>query len=89
MKTRHVFGLWLGLVMAVGFTAPPVHAQCPMCKRNVESSMENPETAKGRGLNNGILYLLAVPYLLVATGGVLWFRHVRKQKQLARAGLDA
>ena len=44
--------------------------------------MNNPETAKGRGLNNGILYLLVMPYLLI--GGVIFFvaRGYHKRKKL-------
>lgn len=53
-----------------------------MCKINVKASMNNPETAKGRGLNNGILYLLVMPYLLI--GGVIFFvaRGYHKRKKL-------
>ncbi len=53
-------------------------AQCPMCKTAVESGMENGHT-KGRGLNKGILYLLATPYLAVAAvGGIWYFKNKRK-----------
>ncbi len=41
-------------------------AQCPMCKMSAESNMQQGGTA-GRGLNTGILYLLALPYLVVGT----------------------
>jgi len=36
-----------------------------MCKINVEASMES-GVGKGHGLNQGITYLLFVPYLLVS-----------------------
>ena len=40
-------------------------AQCAMCKANAESSLRNgPSVA--RGLNSGILYLMTIPYLLLA-----------------------
>jgi hypothetical protein len=42
-------------------------AQCAMCRAVLESG-EN--TAVAEGINNGILYLMAVPYLLV--GGVFF-----------------
>lgn len=40
-------------------------AQCAMCKASVESSQGQKNSVAG-GLNTGILYLMAVPYLLIA-----------------------
>jgi len=42
------------------------YAQCSMC-RAVLQSEEGQATAKG--INNGILYLMAIPYLLVGLVG--------------------
>ena len=53
-------------------------AQCPMCKASVESGMED-ENAKGKGLNDGIIYLLATPYLAIAAIGGAWY-YKRKTK---------
>ncbi|PCJ67898.1 MAG: hypothetical protein COA58_01800 [Bacteroidetes bacterium] len=47
-------------------------AQCPMCKTAIESGMKDGHT-KGRGLNDGILYLLATPYLAIAAIGGVWY----------------
>ncbi len=44
----------------------PMDAQCPMCKMAAESNMKSGGMA-GQGLNQGILYLLALPYLIVGT----------------------
>ncbi|MFQ3351543.1 MAG: hypothetical protein ACI914_000790 [Candidatus Marivariicella framensis] len=41
----------------------PVNAQCSMCRAVLESE-EGQQTAKG--INNGIVYLMAIPYILVA-----------------------
>ncbi|PQB05134.1 hypothetical protein [Aureitalea marina] len=43
----------------------PVEAQCAMCRAVLESEEGN-EAAKG--INNGIIYLMIFPYLLV--GGI-------------------
>lgn len=43
-----------------------VQAQCAMCKQAAASSLENNENSMAKGLNTGILYLLAVPYILIA-----------------------
>jgi hypothetical protein len=41
-------------------------AQCAMCKAAAETSMKSDPGSMARGLNKGILYLMAVPYLLIA-----------------------
>lgn len=41
-------------------------AQCAMCKQAAESSMRSDPNSMARSLNSGILYLMAVPYLLIA-----------------------
>lgn len=52
-------------------------AQCPMCRATAETNLANGGT-EGRGLNNGILYMLGTPYILIATVAFLWWRN-RKQ----------
>lgn len=68
------------LFFALNFTAiPEMQAQCPMCRMSAESNLENGGTA-GKGLNNGILYMLATPYLIVGVIGYLWWRNRRKEE---------
>jgi len=52
-------------------------AQCAMCSVNAEQSVKNGNT-QGKGLNTGILYLLAIPYVLLSGIGVLWYVKYRK-----------
>jgi hypothetical protein len=59
-------------------TLPEAKAQCAMCSVNAEQSVKNGNT-QGKGLNNGILYLLAIPYLLITGIGVLWYVKYRKK----------
>jgi hypothetical protein len=40
-------------------------AQCAMCKAAAESDLENNSKSIARGLNKGILFLMAMPYLIV------------------------
>jgi hypothetical protein len=56
------------------------YAQCPMCKMSAESNLKNGGTA-GRGLNTGILYMLALPYTLVGTIGFIWWRSNRRKEE--------
>ena len=50
-------------------------AQCSMCRAVLESE-EALETAKG--INNGIIYLMAIPYLLVGFVGYQVFKLLKK-----------
>lgn len=53
-------------------------AQCSMCALNAENSVENGNT-QGNGLNDGILYLLAAPYIAMAAVGYIWYRKYRRK----------
>ena len=54
-----------------------VNAQCAMCKAVVETNLESGDT-KGLGLNNGILYLMAIPYIAALVFGVLYYIQNKK-----------
>tara|TARA_R100001369_G_C3320435_1_gene168823 strand:- start:916 stop:1173 length:258 start_codon:yes stop_codon:yes gene_type:complete len=64
------------LLLTLVFLLVPelAEAQCAMCRAVLES--EGSEAA-AKGINNGIVYLMAVPYLLVA--GLFFFIY-RKMK---------
>jgi len=50
-------------------------AQCSMCRAVLESE-EGQATAKG--INDGIVYLMAMPYILVAGVGFAVYRMMKK-----------
>lgn len=54
-------------------------AQCAMCRATVESNTKTKANKIGSGLNAGILYLLATPYLAFAVVGFLWYRNSKKK----------
>jgi len=58
-------------------TSEDVISQCPMCRMSAESNLKDGGT-EGKGLNAGILYMLSMPYLLVMTLGIIWYRNRRK-----------
>ena len=66
------FILILTLIFALDVTA-----QCPMCRMAAESNLENGGT-QARGLNNGILYMLSMPYILIGTLAIIWIRSRKK-----------
>ena len=50
-----------------------------MCRMSAESNLKNGGT-DGRGLNNGILLMLATPYLVVGAIGLVWWTNRRKEE---------
>jgi hypothetical protein len=51
-----------------------------MCRASVENNVSNGDTSIGAGLNNGILYLFVMPYLMAAIIGFFWYRAAKKRK---------
>ncbi len=79
MKNYKTFTIVLFILVLMVISQEMI-AQCPMCRMSAESNLENGGTA-GKGLNTGILYLLSMPYLLIATIGFLWIKNRRKNKE--------
>ena len=52
------------------------YSQCSMCRAVLESE-EGQLTAKG--INNGILYLMAIPYFLVGLAGWKIYKILKKK----------
>jgi hypothetical protein len=68
-------------LIAIGFItfgAVKVKAQCANCAAAVESNHKAGDTTT-KGLNNGIVYLLAAPYLAVAAVGIIWYKKYRRK----------
>lgn len=79
MKPKIIISFFFVLVILLWIT-PEVFAQCPMCKMSAESNLKNGGT-EGRALNAGILYMLAMPYLLVGFLGYIWWKKNKKSKE--------
>ena len=72
MKTRILLTIFLL------FSFMGTHAQCAMCRAVLES--EGNQTV-AEGINDGIVYLMAIPYILV--GGMIIFIY-RKYNKLKK-----
>jgi hypothetical protein len=72
-----VFVLLVAITLTFN-TPPQAAAQCAMCTVSAEQSVKNGNT-QGNGLNSGILYLLAIPYILITGIGILWYVKYRKR----------
>ena len=66
------------LLILIFLTVIPVEAQCAMCRAVLESD-ESGQAAKG--INNGIMYLMIFPYLLIAGVGYAIYRSRKKAKE--------
>lgn len=75
------FFVSLFLMVTFALTVTDTNAQgCIMCKAQVGESKDQDEAKLvGTSLNAGILYLMAIPYLLVGTVGFIWYRNNKKK----------
>jgi heme/copper-type cytochrome/quinol oxidase subunit 2 len=67
------FGIVVCLFLISHFT----NAQCAMCRASLESSGK---TTQVEAVNDGIVYLMAIPYILVAAMGIFIYRLYTKRK---------
>ncbi|MEY3343972.1 MAG: hypothetical protein RL090_1656 [Bacteroidota bacterium] len=77
MKKRIILAVF---VLLISILAPALEstAQCSMCRAVASSGERSDSTRVAKGLNNGILYLLSMPYIL---GGVAYFIWRRNRRQ--------
>ncbi|PKA83270.1 hypothetical protein ATE92_1420 [Ulvibacter sp. MAR_2010_11] len=73
MKLRSIF-----ILITLLWLCLPVEAQCAMCRAVLESE-EGGQAAKG--INNGIMYLMIFPYLLIGGIGYAIYRNRQKSKK--------
>ena len=66
------------IVLLFVIAATPAEAQCAMCRAVLESE-ESGNAAEG--INNGIIYLMIFPYLLIAGVGYAIYRMRKKAKE--------
>lgn len=77
MKIRFLFLISLLLLL------PEIaEAQCSMCRAVLESDTDQ---SAAKGINDGILYLMAFPYLLVGGLGYFIYRSRKKAKKSGEA----
>lgn len=72
MNYKKYIPLFLILLISID-----LEAQCSMCRAVLETDADG---ATAEGINQGILYLMAFPYLLVALIGYFVYRSRQKAK---------
>lgn len=71
MKKKYTI-LFVVLILSV----ISAEAQCAMCRAVLESEAD---LSQAKGVNNGIVYLMAIPYVLVAITGFFIYRTFNKK----------
>ena len=61
-----------------------VEAQCAMCRMNAENASKESQ-GFAQGLNNGIVYLMGIPYILLFLGGLVFYRSFIKKAKNTEA----
>ena len=67
MKLKNIILIFL-ITIVSNYTS----AQCAMCKAAVESNIAT-GGVKGAGLNDGILYLMSIPYILMLIFAIAFY----------------
>jgi len=75
---KKTFTFILFSIACILLFAANAQAQCAMCSINAEQGVKNGNTVSA-GLNTGVLYLLAIPYLMAIVIGVIWYKKYRKK----------
>lgn len=65
------------LVVCSLFVSNLSQAQCAMCRASLESSGDH---SQAEALNDGIVYLMVIPYVLVAVVGYVVYKMFVKKK---------
>ncbi|MCT4630446.1 hypothetical protein [Winogradskyella sp.] len=75
-----MFKLKKNIVLILGFSLLTLqsYAQCAMCRAVLESGDDQ---AAAEGINDGIMFLMAVPYVLVAVIGYFIYRTYNTSKK--------
>jgi uncharacterized paraquat-inducible protein A len=71
------------LLLTISLVTFDAVAQCPMCKTSIEEARKN-GTQVGETLNDGILYLLILPYSIAMVFGFIYWRNQRLKKKAAQ-----
>lgn len=81
MNKKTAIFSFIFLIASLLLTHSDLLAQCAMCKSVVETNKANGGNVAD-GLNTGILYLMAIPYVLIIVVGYIIFKKNKKQSFL-------
>ena len=77
-KIRKIMNYRILILLLVLLLVPSIsEAQCAMCRAVLESEDSQ---AAAKGINDGILYLMIFPYILIGGIGYFIYRSLRSKK---------
>ena len=81
VKSQKSKASWfLKVIIAIVYCLMPnaSNAQCAMCRASLESEGN---TMKAEAVNDGIVYLMVIPYILVGIVGIVVYRMYANKRQ--------
>jgi hypothetical protein len=78
---KKLVGKSLFLVLVISLFSMDVTAQCAMCRATLENNVSNGDIGIAAGINFGILYLFAAPYIVIALIAFFWYRTSKRTAQ--------
>ena len=63
------------LILVFFFNLTDLFSQCAMCRADLESQEDQ---SISEGLNDGIIYLMAIPYIVVGVIGFIIYKKFKK-----------
>lgn len=72
----------IAIAIILLISTSPIEAQCAMCRAALESNTDN---GAAEAINDGIVYLMAFPYLLMGGLGYIIYRRFRKKSTPANS----
>lgn len=80
LRLKKVFWIFL-LVLNLALSSEETQAQCSVCRTSVENAKQEGGGNIARGINNGILYLMVIPYLFAGVTAIILIK-MRQRKRL-------
>lgn len=78
MKAFKIVAVVVLIAFFVLFLSEGSLAQCAMCKGAISDKANNGDSDFGAGLNKGILYLMAFPYMIFGAIAFFWYKESKK-----------
>ena len=78
-KIKNTNGFLILFVVACLFSGMTAQAQCAMCRASLESTGD---VSQVEAVNDGIVYLMVIPYILVTLIGFAIYRMFQKKKDI-------
>lgn len=79
MKIRQLAFIFFITILLL-FGSVSAYAQCAMCKTNIENARKDGHTMVGSTLNNGIMYLLVLPYAIAGVFGFIYYKKYKERQ---------